>query len=266
MLFFNSCTVYLYFYNLDTLFRIVLKEGLVYILNFFVKEPNFDHRINYGCFASVVFHSYPFLIHILHMFSNWATMEVVCDILQTPLNFSRYLVKWVIQILTQTPLNRWTASKSNLCLQVSAMRKWSTYWINCRFLHVYRHLKPLYCIVYFKITNKTSKVLSIILIGILTQNRLISYCWLTFKVTFLILKCHILVYGNIFTKISHLSMFKIFLNSQFLAVGNLVSLNAHGNLFENLINKYISILPTAISIHNFCENKSNWRITAGTGS
>lgn len=106
--------------------------------------------------------------------------------------------------------------------------------------------------------------MSIILVGILIKNRL-SYCWLNFKVTFLILKCHI--YGNIITKISHLSMFKIFFNSQYLAVGNLVSLMAHGNLFENLINKYISILglPSIISIHNFCENKSNWWITAGTG-
>lgn len=50
-----------------------------------------------------------------------------------------------------------------------------------------------------------------------------------------------------------------------LVVGNLVSLMAHGNLFENLINKYITILPTTISIHNFCENKSNWWITAGIG-
>lgn len=60
---FNSCTVHLYFYNLVTLFRIFLKEGLVYILNFFVKQPNFDHQISYGCFGSVVFHSYPFLTY-----------------------------------------------------------------------------------------------------------------------------------------------------------------------------------------------------------
>lgn len=66
-----------------------------------------------------------------------------------------------------------------------------------------------------------------------------------------------MVYGNIVTKIFHLSMFKIFLNSQYLAVGNFVSLMAHGNLFENLINKYIAILLTTISFHNFCENKSN---------